>query len=463
MNNRPIGVFDSGLGGLTVLREIMKITPSENIVYFGDTARVPYGPRSKETIMKYTFQAIDFLISKNVKAIVIACNTATARALKEANEKYDLPIIGVIEAGARTAAYTTNNKIVGIIGTDGTIRSKAYNIEIAKIDPDIKIIDKACPLFVPIVEEGWANTDIASLTAKRYLEELMDKGIDSLVLGCTHYPLLKRTIGEIVGEKVKLVNPAKETAKDLKQILEDNNMLRDDVEEVPKYEYYVSDIPEKFAAIAEEFLKKEIDDIKNVEKIGILIAVPYEECLERNNQRERKVPEDVIKRMYYNIYIPQYYEGFDEIRIHFNTERNYWTYDLLNELDKIPQDNPHHTLTIGKHCKKTAILLQDFSLFKVGLLHDIGKSETKTFINTKGEKTEVAHFYNHEKVSAYMSLFYTKGMDENRQLEIANLIQWHMLLHRELSEKTVIKYKKMLGEETWRKLNLLYEADLQAK
>ena len=269
MNNRPIGVFDSGLGGLTVLKEIMKITPSENIVYFGDTARVPYGPRSKETIMKYTFQAIDFLISKNVKAIVIACNTATARALKEANEKYDLPIIGVIEAGARTAAYTTNNKIVGIIGTDGTIRSKAYNIEIAKIDPDIKIIDKACPLFVPIVEEGWANTDIASLTAKRYLEELMDKGIDSLVLGCTHYPLLKRTIGEIVGEKVKLVNPAKETAKDLKQILEDNNMLRDDVEEVPKYEYYVSDIPEKFAAIAEEFLKKEIDDIKNV---GIFVG-----------------------------------------------------------------------------------------------------------------------------------------------------------------------------------------------
>ena len=201
MNNRPIGVFDSGLGGLTVLKEIMKITPNENIVYFGDTARVPYGPRSKETIIKYTFQAIDFLISKNVKAIVIACNTATARALKEANEKYDLPIIGVIEAGAKTAAYTT--KIVGVIGTDGTIRSKAYNIEIAKIDPEIKIVDKACPLFVPIVEEGWANTDIASLTARRYLEELMDKGIDSLVLGCTHYPLLKRTIGEIVGENVK--------------------------------------------------------------------------------------------------------------------------------------------------------------------------------------------------------------------------------------------------------------------
>ena len=264
MNNRPIGVFDSGLGGLTVLKEIMKITPNENIVYFGDTARVPYGPRSKETIIKYTFQAIDFLISKNVKAIVIACNTATARALKEANEKYDIPILGVIEAGARAAVYTTKNKIVGIIGTDGTIRSKAYNAEISKLDPEIKIVDKSCPLFVPIVEEGWANTDIASLTAKRYLDDLMKEGIDSLVLGCTHYPLLKKTIGEIVGEKVTLVNPAKETAKDLKRILDENNMLRGDICEEPKYEYYVSDIPEKFAAIAEEFLKKEIDDIKNV-------------------------------------------------------------------------------------------------------------------------------------------------------------------------------------------------------
>ncbi|MGL6106366.1 glutamate racemase [Romboutsia sp.] len=263
MNDRPIGVFDSGLGGLTVLKEIMKILPNENIVYFGDTARVPYGPRSKETVMKYTFQAINFLISKNVKAIVIACNTATARCLKEANEKYDIPILGVIEAGARTAAYSTKNKIVGVIGTEGTIRSKAYNLEIGKIDKDIRIIDKSCPLFVPIVEEGWANTDIASLTAKRYLKELVDENIDSLVLGCTHYPLLKRTIGQIVGEKVKLVNPAKETAKDLKKVLEANSVLRKDNSGV--YEYYVSDIPEKFASIAGEFLKKEIKDIKTIE------------------------------------------------------------------------------------------------------------------------------------------------------------------------------------------------------
>lgn len=158
------------------------------------------------------------------------------------------------------------------------------------------------------------------------------------------------------------------------------------------------------------FLQK----IKNVEKIAFLIATPYEECIERNNKRERKVPEDVIKRMYYNFYIPQYYEGFDEIRLYFNTEKNYWTYDLFKKLDKIPQDNPHHTLTIGKHCKKAALLLKDYDMFKVGLLHDIGKAETKTFVNTKGETTEIAHYYNHEKVSAYMSLFIqTKQMRED--------------------------------------------------
>lgn len=265
MSDRPIGVFDSGLGGLTVLKEVMKILPNENIVYFGDTARVPYGPRSKDTVIKYTFQAINFLISKNVKAIVIACNTATARSLKESQEKYDLPILGVIEAGAKTAAYTTKNKIVGVIGTEGTVSSKAYNAEIGNIDSDIKIIDKACPLFVPIVEEGWANTDIAFLTAKRYLEELKEQNIDSLVLGCTHYPLLKRTIGEVVGEEIKLVNPAKETAKDLKKILEEESIMRIDEEPRGIYEYYVSDIPEKFATIAKEFLNKEIENIKNIE------------------------------------------------------------------------------------------------------------------------------------------------------------------------------------------------------
>ncbi|CZR98988.1 MULTISPECIES: glutamate racemase [unclassified Clostridioides] len=264
MSNKPIGVFDSGLGGLTVLKEIMKILPNEDIIYFGDTARIPYGSRSKETIIKYTFQAINFLKTKDVKAIVIACNTATARSLKEAQEKYDIPIIGVIEAGARTAVSSTKNKIVGIIGTEGTISSKAYNLEISKIDESIEIVNKACPLFVPIVEEGWANTEVAKLTAKIYLQELKEKNIDSLVLGCTHYPILKRTIGEEVGEHIKLVNPAKETAKDLKTILEVQNMINNK-EVHGAYQYYVSDIHEKFSDIAREFLKKKIDKIQKVE------------------------------------------------------------------------------------------------------------------------------------------------------------------------------------------------------
>ena len=263
MNNRPIGVFDSGLGGLTVLKEIIKVLPNENIVYFGDTARVPYGPRSKETIIEYTFQAINFLISKNVKAIVIACNTATARCLKEANEKYDIPIIGVIEAGARTASYSTKNKIVGVIGTEGTINSKAYDNEIKKIDNEIKIVSKACPLFVPIIEEGWADTEVAHLITKEYLKELLEQDIDSLVLGCTHYPILKRTIGDIVGEQIKLVNPAKETAKDLSIILEKENILR--LSGDASYEYYVSDIPDRFMNIGQQFIKRNMDDVKKID------------------------------------------------------------------------------------------------------------------------------------------------------------------------------------------------------
>ena len=265
MNNNAIGVFDSGLGGLTVLKEIMSILPNENIVYFGDTARVPYGSRSKETVIKYTFQAINFLISKNVKAIVIACNTATAISLELAQQKYDIPIIGVVEAGARTAAYTTENKLVGVIGTEGTINSKAYEEEIHKIDNSVRIIGKACPLFVPIVEEGWSNTEVAYLTAQRYLEELKEEGIDSLVLGCTHYPLLKNTINRVVDGKIKLVNPAIETAKDLKDVLTKNELLREDSPDPAHYDYFVSDGPEKFASIGQEFLNKKIDNIDQIE------------------------------------------------------------------------------------------------------------------------------------------------------------------------------------------------------
>ena len=264
MKNNPIGVFDSGIGGLTVLKEIMEVLPNEDIIYFGDTARVPYGPRSKETVTKYTFQCIEFLLSKNIKAIVIACNTATARSLKYAQEKYDIPIIGVIEAGARTAATVTQNRKIGVIGTEGTINSKAYEKEIEKLDKNIEIVGKACPLFVPLAEENWCETDIAELTAKKYLEEIKDCNIDSLVLGCTHYPLLINTIAKVMGSEIKLVNPARETAKDLKNVLLQNELLRDSNQNV-KYEYYVSDEPTKFINIGENFLKKEIDNIELVE------------------------------------------------------------------------------------------------------------------------------------------------------------------------------------------------------
>ena len=264
MDNRPIGVFDSGLGGLTVLKAINKHLPNEDTIYFGDTARVPYGQRSKETIMKYTFQAINFLLTKDVKAIVIACNTATARALNEAQEKYDNIIIGVIEAGAKSAIKYTKNGIVGVIGTAATISSNAYEKEIHKLDENVEVIGKACPLFVPLVEEGWANKEISKMAAHMYLDELVEKGIDSLVLGCTHYPILKRTIGESVGEKIKLINPARETALSIKKILEEKDMLNEK-EDKGVCKYFVSDINEQFAKVAGEFLKRDIDNIEKVE------------------------------------------------------------------------------------------------------------------------------------------------------------------------------------------------------
>ncbi|MFI3210821.1 MAG: glutamate racemase, partial [Peptostreptococcaceae bacterium] len=251
--NRPIGVFDSGLGGLTVFKEIIDILPNENIVYFGDTQRVPYGSRSRETIIEYTFQAINFLISKNVKVVVIACNTATAMALDLARKKYSIPIIGVIKAGSKTVVNTTKNNIIGVIGTDATIKSNSYSKEIKNLNKDITVIQSPCPLFVPIVEEGWANTEIARLTAKKYLDDLINKDIDSLVLGCTHYPILQKTIKEVTMGKINLVNPAKETAKELIELLKENKTLNNCAEKI-SYDYYVSDTPQKFLQIADDFL-----------------------------------------------------------------------------------------------------------------------------------------------------------------------------------------------------------------
>jgi glutamate racemase len=263
MDNRPIGIFDSGIGGLTVMREIMEQLPYENLIYFGDTARIPYGSRSEQTIKKYSYQCASFLKSKNVKAIVIACNTASSIALDHLKNQFDIPVIGVIEPGARSAASVTKNGHIGVIGTTATINSSAYQERIMEFKHDAEVIGIPCPLFVPIVEEGWEYSNVAELTAEKYLAELIEHDIDALVLGCTHYPILRYTIKKVVGPYVKLVNPAFETAKDLKKILGEFSILNENFE-LPKYEYFVSDAPERFRRLGGNFLKKEINILSEI-------------------------------------------------------------------------------------------------------------------------------------------------------------------------------------------------------
>lgn len=257
----PIGVFDSGVGGLTVAREIMRNLPNEHIVYFGDTARVPYGSKSKDTVIRYSQQIIRFLRTQDVKAIVIACNTASALALDEVERELDIPIIGVIKSGARVAAAATSNKRVGVIGTESTINSHMYHRLIQEQDPEITVYGKACPLFVPLVEEGWLKDPVTAEVAKRYLDEILKKGIDSLILGCTHYPLLRSLIGEIAGPDVKLVNPAYETAKELERLLAREHLANPGTKAPVKepYRFYVSDAADKFRHFANSILPYDIE------------------------------------------------------------------------------------------------------------------------------------------------------------------------------------------------------------
>lgn len=258
----PIGVFDSGVGGLTVAREIMRQTPDERIIYFGDTARVPYGGKSKQTVITYSRQIVRFLQSKGVKAIVIACNTASAFALETVSKEVDIPVIGVVKPGAKVAAQATKNGNIGIIGTEGTINSGIYNYYLSQIKPEVKVFGKACPLFVPLVEEGWLEDPITVEVAKRYISSLLEEDIDTLVLGCTHYPLIRHTIRSIVGEKVNLVNPAYETAIELKRVLTSQGI--ESKEPVGNHKFYVSDDPEKFNKFANNILPCEVLETKYV-------------------------------------------------------------------------------------------------------------------------------------------------------------------------------------------------------
>ncbi len=266
LKEAPIGVFDSGVGGLTVVREIMRQIPQERIVYFGDTARVPYGGKSTNTLIRYTRQIIRFLKTRGVKAIVVACNTASAVALEAVRDELDIPIIGVVRPGAKVAVQATKNKKIGIIGTETTVNSQMYVQLIQGMEPETQVIGKACPLFVPLVEEGWTKDSVTEEVARRYLADLQNSDIDTLILGCTHYPLLRHMVGDIMGEQVTLVNPAYETAVELRALLERLGIANDGENknfENP-YEFFVSDTADKFKTFANSILPCDVTSIKQI-------------------------------------------------------------------------------------------------------------------------------------------------------------------------------------------------------
>lgn len=260
----PIGVFDSGIGGLTVFKAMRKELPREDIVYFGDTAHVPYGTKSKETITKFSIENTLFLQSFGVKMVVVACNTASSLALDALVRKFQMPIIGVIEPGAREAIRRTKNGRIGVIGTKSTIGSNAYEIRLKKLDPSVTVFSSACPLFVPLVEEGWLDGEVVRRVAQEYLSSLRAFKIDTLILGCTHYPLLARVIQKTIGSKVRLVSSAHETAKEAKRLLLRTNALAAGSARTPSLRFYVSDEPEQFRALGERFLGRAIPSVAKV-------------------------------------------------------------------------------------------------------------------------------------------------------------------------------------------------------
>ena len=264
MQNSPIGIFDSGIGGLTVFREIAKILPQEDLIYLGDTARVPYGTKSSETVTTCSLQNVEFLAGKKVKMVVVACNTASAFALPALQQKNKIPILGVIEPGAQGALKVSRTKRIGVIGTEGTIRSEAYAERIKTQDESAFVVSTACPLFVPLVEEGWLEGEIVEKIAGHYLKDLLLANIDSLILGCTHYPLLKRALKKSVGSKIALIDSAEETALSVQALLQKTKLIRNENKK-PLREFYVTDSPERFRRVGEIFLKTPLTDVQRVE------------------------------------------------------------------------------------------------------------------------------------------------------------------------------------------------------
>lgn len=275
MKENPIGIFDSGLGGLTVLKEIARLLPYESTVYLGDTARVPYGNKSKDTIVRYSFENARFLLRHHIKLLVIACNTASAFALEEIRSALPIPVIGVIKPGAKAATAATRTGRVGIIGTEGTIKSGAYCSAIKALAPDVKTFTQACPMFVPLAEEGWTDNSIAIDTAAMYLAPLKKIGIDTLVLGCTHYPLLKRTIAKVMGPGVKLIDSAEAAAQEVRRTLAENGIANGQ-NTAPSRRFYVTDSPERFIKVGKTFFGEELSDAE----------LAYLEALEYGKEKE---------------------------------------------------------------------------------------------------------------------------------------------------------------------------------
>ncbi len=261
--NLPIGIFDSGIGGLTVAKSIFNQLPNEKVIYLGDTARLPYGTKSKETVILYSIECLKFLLKKNVKLIVVACNTASSVAVPFLRKITKIPILGVISPGAKAAVEKTKNNKIGVIGTVRTIMSKSYIKEIRKFDKNVKIFSQPCSLFVQLAEDGWTDNKIAYLTAETYLKELKTEKIDTLILGCTHYPVLKNTISKVMGRKVILIDSGEETAKEVKSILEKYNLLSTRKSK-GQHKFYVTDFPSNFKTISERFLGKKITKVEKI-------------------------------------------------------------------------------------------------------------------------------------------------------------------------------------------------------
>jgi len=262
-NQKSIGVFDSGIGGLTVVRALLEKLPNENIVYFGDTARVPYGSKSAQVVREYTQDDTDFLISKDVKMIVVACNTVSAVALDVVQKRANLPVTGVIIPGAEAAMNSTNNKRIGVIGTVGTVNSNAYAHELKRLNNSVNVFSKACPLFVPLVEEGWLENKATELIVNDYLFPLITEKIDTLILGCTHYPLLKKTISKVTKGSVTLIDSGEAAAATVEKMLDEHH-LRNTSKEKPNVQFFVSDAPEKFTSVGELFFGKKLGVVRRV-------------------------------------------------------------------------------------------------------------------------------------------------------------------------------------------------------